>query len=148
MGVNLKLLDTEEAATRGGRCVLVHPDTRKPLTDEGGQEAVLFLAGKDSEQYQRTMRKQQARRLEAAVRARRLKNVRGEELVEEIEQDTTALLVAVTLGWEGITMGDGEFPYSPENAKRLYDEGPAWVSEQAQEYIDERGNFLPPSKTT
>lgn len=149
MSINLGVFDTKAAASKGARCVLVHPDTRKPLLDEHGKEAALILGGKDSEQYQKTSRAWQAHRLEAAARARRLKTVKGEQLQAEIEEHALDLLVAVTFGWENISLNaPEELPFSPENARRLYSEGPLFVREQAEEFIDERGNFLLPSKTS
>lgn len=141
MGFNLQQLSTTEASNQGARMELVHPDTRETLRGDDGQPCWLMLLGQESEPYTTAQRRQQNRRLEAAHRRARAKPITAEEL----DADAMELLIACTIGWGGIEIGDGVLEFTPLNVRRLYADFP-WVREQAEAFIADRGHFLPPSK--
>lgn len=144
--LNLSQLDTSQTAENGVAVELRHPKTNAPL----GMR--IFVAGVDSETYRSQIRRQQNRRMEQARRSRGL-NISAEEL----ENDALDLLVACTKGWEAdieehgekktvpaLPMSDGLLPFSPENVRKVYaSPGLAWLREQVDTDMGDRGNFLP-----
>ncbi len=51
------------------------------------------------------------------------------------------VLVACTLGWEGLGDKEGPLAFTPENARRLYIDYPV-IREQVDNFVGNRGNFL------
>lgn len=145
--LNLSQLDTSQAAEDGVAVHLRHPKTNTPLGVR------IFVAGVDSETYRSQIRRQQNRRMEQARRSRGQLSISAEEL----ETDALDLLVACTKGWEAdieehgerktvpfIPMSDGLLPFSPENVRKVYaSPGFAWLREQVDAEMGDRGNFLP-----
>jgi len=66
---------------------------------------------------------------------------------DELDNDSLDLLAACTLGWSGFVVDGSELECNTENARRLYRQFP-WLREQAQQYIDDRANFLKTSPTS
>lgn len=126
------------------KLVLVHPTTRQPLRNDTGEEAYILLYSNDSEI---------ARNHNLAIQRRRLRAARGRMRIEpeEIEADTVELFARLTAGWLLVGL-DGavlDVPFSVENARELYAAPPlAWVREQVDEFVADRGNFSQPSSTT
>lgn len=131
--MDLAALDTRKGAEQGYELQLVHPQTGAALPGK------LTLLGADSSAWQ----DRQAELLQARVN-RLAKNKKSVASVEELEHDSIELLVAVTTGWSGIVLGGAPFPWTPENARKLY-AGYPWIREQAFEAVNDRGNFLPRS---
>lgn len=64
------------------------------------------------------------------------------------EQETTRL-VALTLGWSGMTNGNGEeVPFSPEKARELYENRRSSVRTQVSRALLNIANFTPVSSTS
>jgi hypothetical protein len=130
-------LDTEKP----GRMLVVHPVSRQPLRDGEGKEAYIDLYSGDSEQ---------ARRHYRAVTRRRLALKRAKVSPEEIEAEAVELLCALTAGWylldlEGKPL---EVEFTADNARELYGlAAVAWLRDQVDEYIADRGNFSKASST-
>lgn len=132
--MDLSQLDTRAGAEEGAELVLLHPQTREPT------DIVIRLRGEDSEAYQTQVREFQRKKLDQARRTRRVTAT-----PEEIEAEALELLVVATIGWNDSLTRDGQpYPYTPANARRLYEQFP-WIREQVDEFVRERANFLPRS---
>jgi len=139
--MNGKFAGMEMSVDRPERLPLLHPTTRQTLRDADGKEAFLELYSQDSKI---------ARDHTLAIQRRRLRAARGRLRIEpeEIEADTVDLLAALTAGWHLVGLNGTvlDVPFSTENARELYSAPQlAWVREQADEFINDRGNFKPAS---
>lgn len=144
--LDLSQLDTSKSADAGVAVEILHPVTRVPL----GVRILVF--GTDSEIYRSHLRRRQNRTMERAKRGR------GQAVTaEELENESTDLLVACTKGWESdvvendekktvaaIPFGaEGLLPSTPENVRRIYAHpGFRWLREQVDAEIGDRANFL------
>jgi hypothetical protein len=131
---DLAQIDTKKAAEEGRVLHLVHPKTRAPLFDGDGNPVTLSLLGKDSKRALRAESAALDRRLKAGAR-------RGVISADDMRDDTLAVLIACTTGWSGLAVNGQDLPYSPENAKLLYEQWPD-IREQANAFIEDRANFL------
>lgn len=124
------------------RMVIRHPATGEPLTDEHGAEAFLDLLSLSSEPAQKARNRVQQRRIES--RQRRV-------TVEEAEAEAMQVLAACTVGWHLVGL-DGRViavPCDRDAALELYTTpGLRFIAEQATQFADAAGNYLPGSSTT
>lgn len=134
--LDLNALDFEASANAGSRLDLRHPTNNTPTG------AWLQLLGADSDLYRKTMRNAQRARLKQIAKTRR-----PEVSPEEIEAEALALLVAATIGWGGFTVGEQPLEFSAEAARTLYTKH-KWIREQAEEFVNDRANFLPTSASS
>lgn len=132
---DLSQLDTKSSAEEGSVMEVRHPTTQATLTDDSGAPITIRLAGSDSDRAQRMQRANLNRRLKTG--GRRSAMVTAEELdVERLE-----LLVACTLEWSGVALQGQEIECNAINARRVYSEVP-WLREQAEDFVNDRANFL------
>src|SRR5690349_531358 len=122
--MDLSLLDTRKGAEQGFELTLTHPQTGADLPGR------IRLLGQDSAAWQDKLRELVQRRV--ARLARNKKNVAS---MEELDADTIEQLAAVTQGWSGIAFGGADYPFSAENARKLYSDYP-WIREQAYEAVN------------
>lgn len=142
MALDLSALDTTASSEKGAVLELLHPTSGAVLTQSDGSKVTITLAGEDSERYRRATRASIDRRLKAQQSGRRL-----QLYAEEMENDAIERLVAVTISWSGIGMGEGDLPFSADAARALYRKLP-WVREQAEAFVLDRANFLKASPST
>ena len=120
------------------RMPLIHFETGLPLRDAEGNPAWVDVYSNDSEIVRRHDR-EVLRRIFKAQRQRTVTMT-----PEENEANTVDVLVKLTAGWFLLTPNGGpiDFPFTPENARRLY-MAPAtnWIRQQVEEFSKERGNF-------
>lgn len=129
--------DTVALANSGARLEVEGPDGVVLRDAEGNAKMVIILLGADSEQF----RKAQNRNLNKRLAKRNVKMT-----AEELEAETVDLLAGVTVGWEGFLGTDEQpIPCNRQNAVALYTKYP-FIREQADRFINERGNFLPTSE--
>jgi len=133
--MDLSQLDTRAGAEAGFALRILHPISQEPL------DIVITVRGEDSDAYQEGV--QQILRQREAVLAR----TKEKDLsFEQKAAMTVDLLSVATMGWEGITWDGQPFPYSPENARKLYAHpGFKWLRQQVDAAIGDRANFLPGS---
>lgn len=134
--LDLNALDFEPAAAAGARLDLHHPITNAPTG------AWLQLLGADSDAYRAALRATQRARLKQAAKLRRLVLT-----PEELEAEALGLVVVATTGWGGFNVGGQPLEFSAEAARTLYARH-NWIREQAEEFINDRANFLPKSATS
>ena len=104
-----------------------HFATDEIITDEDGNQAVLILAGMDSDIYKR------ASNMVANRRSRKMKMPKA----EQIQADSIEILAKCTLGWKNLVINGAE----PASAELMYTEYP-WLREQADAWIHDRANYL------
>lgn len=108
------------------------------LLQSDGSPVTLTLLGADSDVYVKASNALTNR----ALRNRGRQNITAESALT----DQISLLAKATTGWSGIGIGEEITAFSEDNAKRLY--RVAFIREQAQEFISDRGNFSKASPTT
>lgn len=129
------------AANTGAPMVLRHYATGADLEDGEGRKATLHLLGADSDAVKQCEREFQLRTTELAKRARD-----SRISPEAWEQYRLDRVVSATTGWENCAY-DGEAEFSTELIRKFYRQEP-WAFEQAESFVDDRGNFGGASKTS
>lgn len=113
-----------------------NPKTGKLVMLPGENAPVTIkLAGRDSEIYRKISRELANKRAETA------RNGDAQPSDEDLENEALDLLSALTLGWEGITANREPYPFSPENARKLYERLP-WLREEVDRFVGNRANFM------
>ena len=122
------------ALNPAGRMLIVHPVTKKPLVDRGGQQAYIDLHSADSEAARKWRHALTNKRLDAKVA--RMPSA------EETEAEAFSFLAAMTTGWYLLdTEGQPiDVPFTADNAAELYREVP-WLRDQVDAYLGDRANF-------
>jgi hypothetical protein len=130
---DLSKLNTAKSSEEGSVLEVLHPIENTKLGIR------IRLAGQDSEVYRKVTNKIANKRVKQLSPGRPSMTF----TVEEQESNAVIILVACTLGWEGIVMNGQEYPFNPDNAKTLYsDPGFSWLREQVDKFIADRANFL------
>ena len=137
---DLNTLDSVAAADTGAPLTLRHPVTNAPLEDSQKQPVTILLAGDDAARV---------REARAAIANRRMSRPKGQPVTfEEIDDDALETLVAATIGWSGLGLGEGQpLPFTIDTARAIYKRFP-WIREQAEAFVSERKNFLKPSRAS
>jgi len=133
--MDIATLDTRKAGEDGFPLKLRHPDTGDEL------DITITVKGSDSQTYQDCVNEQQQRRMERSIRRGKMGAT-----PQEVRQEATELLAAVTAGWQGLVEQGAPVPFSTGTATRIYTDYP-WIREQVDAAIHNRANFLPRSAT-
>ena len=131
-------LDTETPR----RMMIRHPATGAVMRDAEGREAYLDLLSLSSATAQKARSAVQQKRIDSRVRTVSL---------TDAVQEAMHVLAACTKGWHLVGL-DGaalDVPCTPDTAHELYTTpGLRFVADQATDFADAAGNFLPGSSTT
>jgi hypothetical protein len=140
--MDLESFATRSKAEEGAPMEVRNPVTQEPLLQDDGQPVTITLAGSDSDRFQRVQRHNLNRRLKNSGR-------RGNVTLtaEELDAEKIETLVACTISWSGIQRRGAPIDCTPDNARSVYKDFP-WVREQADEFVNDRVNFLKASSTT
>ncbi|MFB0487773.1 hypothetical protein ABIE45_000359 [Methylobacterium sp. OAE515] len=133
---DLSDLDLKGKASKGAVMELAHPHTGAVLRQDDGSPITITLAGQDSEQCVAFERKLTDKRLRRAADSRRVTLTAA-----SVEDDRIGRVAACTLGWSGIAWDGSPKEQTPENTRELFTRWP-WAMEQAERFIEDRGNFL------
>ena len=128
MIMDLKDLDVVAAANRGADVELVHPITREPL------DATITILGRDSDEYRAAISEQARKRAQSRNK--------GAISFAEADDGAMEILVACTIGWDGIVENGDPIQFSLAEARRIYKKYP-WIREQVDEALADRALFLP-----
>lgn len=133
---DLAELDIAAGSDEGREMTLISPKTKAPVRDEHGKPIAVTLLGRYSQAILDLGHVQQQRRIEAMQRGR------VGFSTHEQDENNTELLVAATRGWS-IQQLDGQpFPFSAENARRLWTDRRFWhIRQQALEHINNDAVF-------
>lgn len=110
---------------------------KNPATEEPLEGVTLTLLGTDSAKYRAIQRRKTQSALDRMSKGRRSLRLKA----EETEAEALADLVELTVAWTGITEAGVPVPFGKEAVERYYAELP-WLREQAQEFVNDRANFL------
>lgn len=132
--MDIATLNTAEAAEEGQWLELVHPTTYQPL------DIRIKLLGTDSKVWRKHEREVQNKRLQRFQK----RGAKARLTMEEAEAEALDGLAKVTQEWQGMKESGKDVPCTRENARRIYQDYP-WIREQVDEFVGDRGNFLPPS---
>lgn len=143
---DLALTRTEE----GAPFLIRHPRTGLLIYNEKKQPLSITFLGQHSDRFRDIMRGIQLRRAEFRNNALTLNPGNPEPLPQAtIDAENTELLAGCTVNWTIETMFGEPFPFSPENAQRLYaDRRFFWVRDPALSFIQSDGNFLAEGSTS
>lgn len=141
--------DPIAAADEGAFCQLKDPNTEEPLfaTDENGVEDKgrpigLVLRGADSPAFKRAVALNLAKQAKRkGVDISKLTNAELFKIMDEGEMNAIELLVAITKDARNIIVNGAEISASKEDLRGLYASQP-WVREQADEFFNDRANYL------
>lgn len=141
--MSLASLNTAAAANEGRTMPVLHPTDRTPLKDEKGKPVTIDLLGRDSDVFVKA---------ENAARNKAVEGIKEGVKFSSAAADLAGAetLARATTAWSGIPKGwiDGSddetpVPHTFENAVALYsNKGVAWLRDQADKFIGDRGNFL------
>lgn len=118
-----------------GEFQLTHPTTGEKL------EITFTLAGEQHPKRRGLMRAYKRQLRQQVNRAGKMRLEEDPDV--DFDRDTD-YLVACTLGWEGLDYkGQSPYPYSPENARRLYEDSErAWLRAQVTEALNQQDLFI------
>jgi hypothetical protein len=133
---------TREAATKGAWLHLIHPVSGELLFDGPDKPVRWLIAGRDSEQYQRTLNAQQTRRIEDSAKTR-AKTLTGERFTAE----ALDLMAACVLEVENSTFAGQPLLGSFEAVRMVLKKEP-WIADQVEAFLTDRSLFLSASKPT
>ena len=136
MPFDIASLDTLTLSERGVPMTVVNPKTAMPVLDTAGKPVVIMLKGRAADAFETTQ--------EAIRQARGDRAARGIiSSTAEIKEEDVRLLCALTMGWTIEQIDGQDFPFSPENARRLWsDPRWPWLKERAIQFAQGDGNFL------
>jgi hypothetical protein len=130
--IDLKDFDVASAAEAGSELTLLHPVSGEPL------DIVITVAGQDSKR---------ARNADRAITDMLTKEAQDKKLKsddETFERLAATKAAGLTMGWSGIEWNGAEYPFTHENAVKLYIER-RWIREQVERFAGQRANFFKPS---
>jgi hypothetical protein len=133
MKIDLKDFDVAAASELGSELTLLHPTKNDTPLD-----IKIMLAGPDSKR---------ARDAERSIQDQIVKDAADGKLVGDdalFERLAAERIASITLGWTGIEWGGVPFPFSFDNAVKLYTER-RWIRTQVENFAGRRDNFFKPS---
>lgn len=143
--MDLSQFDSTVASDDGVLMSLRDPTTGKVLhvSDDDDTPVTIKLLGEDSEKFRALAHRRQNTRIRDSVDARGRIRITS----EQIEDDELEVLVACTVGWEGVDVDGEMLEFSLQNVRKLYARF-KWIREQASQFIADRSNYLGNSLTT
>lgn len=133
--IDLSTLDTGAACDKGCEIELLHPITRAPLSQ------YISVVGKDSKLFrEHVARTSNVERRALLASQRRAQPYEGKSF-ETQQEEGTELLAACTTGWRNLFYKGSEFPFSNDNARKLYAEQ-IWIRAQVDAAIVDVENFM------
>jgi hypothetical protein len=131
--IDLSKIDTVKGSNEGFDVQIYHPGTNEDLGIS------IHVLGKDSDEFIKVSRAQSKKRL-AKMSKGGFRNT-APVPVEEIDQDSLALLAACTKSWKGVIVEGKAIECTPDNVVMIYERFP-WIREQVDTAIGDRANFI------
>lgn len=134
--MDISSLSTKTANEEGVGVVITDPLTGDDLTNDANLPMTIYVVGRDSREY---------KAFQAEVGSR----YRGDKTpsFSAAKKLALELVVRCTKAFENLQLAGSVVEFSPENAKRLYQNYPI-IRDQIDEFINERSNFLGKSEKT
>jgi hypothetical protein len=136
--MDLASIDVADLANEGCAMHVHGPDGTPLFKSDEVTPVTIVLLGQDSDKLTRIMNQRGNRHLRA----------RG-PITMTVEQGQKAdidYLVAATVAWDGIGLGEEQTPLSEEAARKAYSY--AWLRDQARAFIFDRARFTKASSQT
>ena len=141
--MGLASLNTAHVANTGAPMIVLHFSDRTPLIGDDGHPVSITLLGKDSDIFIASEREAQNANVDNMAKGAKWS-------AAERAHRFAVTLAKCTVGWHNVPQGwiDGTEDEAPavcnyDNALKLYtNPGYAWVREQADAFVGDRGNFL------
>jgi hypothetical protein len=132
-----------------GECVIYQDASRqKPVLGSDGKPFTVYIAGpshpktfRSESMAQRALQMRMAAMVRAADKGGKPEEV-DPQTDDQVLHEQVDHLVERTIGWSPITNGGVDFPYSPDNAFRLY-VGSKLIRDQVERYARIPANFSP-----
>lgn len=134
--MNIFETDTKDIANEGSILEL-RDETGAPLLKADKSPVTMTVLGADSDVYTAASNQ---------VTNRSIRN-RGKGITVTAESamtDSIAVTAKAIVGWDGLEDGNGPYPFSEENAKKLLRIN--YIREQVEQFINDRGNFSKASR--
>ena len=129
--------DVHTNAERGMPMPLMHPRSLTPLVNADGTKVTITMLGRASDTYrdlQRVINEENVLRQSQGVRT----------TLDDVTAENTRMLLVCCKAWNLDRLDGRPFPYSEENARRLFtDPRFIWVRDAALMFMRNDGNFLP-----
>lgn len=111
-----------------------------PITGEKGKQAdgspvTIRVMGMDSAAFRNKHREIQSRRMAKIARGKK------PDYAGNSDDEAAELLVACTIGWNGIEVNGEVLAFTPKAARDLYLDH-HWIREQVDQFIGDRANFF------
>jgi len=133
---DLAALDTKTLSEQGMPMPIIHPRTRTPIMNEDGTPLTITLLGRHSEAFRETLRASQQGRADLTARGIAISD-------EHREREDINTLVACTRDWTFQVLDGKEFPCTPQNVRKLWNDTRfRGLRETAIGFILSDGNFL------
>jgi len=129
--MDLNRLNTQKLSNEGAWMTVVDIGTGEET------DIQILLAGVDSDHFREAKKDWDRRRRE------KLEKGKGLPTAEELEKARLAMLVTCTLDWRNLELEGKPLACTKAAANHVYRNFP-WLREQADQFIEDRRNFLPP----
>lgn len=108
---------------------ITHPVTGEALG------VTISVMSPDSDDYRKIALQQQNENIKY------VRKNRGKTTAEKMAEDSMNLLVAITVGWNGLLENGQPIPFTPDNVRKVYTEFP-FIKETVDEFTADRRNFI------
>ncbi|MBC8286833.1 MAG: hypothetical protein H8E42_05085 [Nitrospinae bacterium] len=134
--MDLREIDLNTACSNAVEFELIFP------TDNRKTGIFISVIGEESDEYLSLKRKRINLDIAAAEKAAKRGKLPKERMAEERDEMKTLLLADCTKGWRGLTDNGQEYPFTRQNAIKLYTEN-RWIMTQVDEAVADMSLFLP-----
>ncbi len=110
---------------------------KHPATEEVIEGVTLTLLGMDSAKNRAIQRKKQQAALDRLSKGKKAMRL----VAEDLDEDAIGDLADITTAWTGVTKDGNPVEFTRDNVVMVYTELP-WMREQAQDFVNDRANFL------
>jgi hypothetical protein len=129
MKIDLKDFDVASASEAGSELTVQHPTKNTPT------DIKIRMVGPDSKRM---------RDADRDITDQITKDAAEKKLTSDdamFERLAAKRAAAITMGWDGVEWNGVAFPFSVENAVKLYTEH-RWIRTQVENFAGQRGNFF------
>jgi hypothetical protein len=134
--MDIAVTDISAASEEGRKMLLIHPVTAIAFLDENKNPVGITLRGRHSDVARELLRQINDERAAIVGTGREITAAENEEF-------NTRYLVGMTVSWDFNKLRGEEFPCTPANARRFYnDKGFKHWRERALYFVQQDGNFL------
>lgn len=136
MSFDIASMDTRSKSEAGVAMPILHPKTLAPILNSDNKPVTITLKGRDSTAFTNAQREMNQRRADMEGRGIPYDD-------DSFDRDRLMLICACTVDWNFDSMDGQSFPYSEDNARKLWSDGRwKWLLIRAFDFVTQVGNFL------